>query len=278
VNFYKLENKMRISKKLAGLALIVATASACAGNGNDPSNNDLDVGGVWTGAVTRVQTTCPATADATTLNFTHTVNQNQQAVILDTADGTRFLGNVVGGTGFSVDATLSGQLGNANCSLAENIQYDRISDNSDDTADVDFTITRQCSNGTNCKATYTGAATRNQGNPSVTPVPGATTIPTSGGCGAIPERSFDGDGGCGISTVAVAQNSGTTTLVLDPFGANGATAFVTNAANTSTATSVRSDLVIKTVAGYSCTLTCSPPLTFTASCFKEGGTTCKEKF
>jgi hypothetical protein len=271
---------MKISKKLMTVALIAASASACSGNGNDPSNNDLDVGGVWSGALTRVQTTCPTTADAATFSFVHTVNQNQQAVVLDTDTGLHFLGNVVGGTGFSVDATLSGQLGSANCSLAENIQYDRITDNSDNTADVDFTITRQCSNGTNCKATYTGAAARNQGggNPSVTPAPGATTPPTAGGCGAIPERSFDGDGGCGLSTVAVAQNEGTNILVLNPFGANGATSFATNAANVSTATSVRSDLIIKSVAGYSCSLTCSPPLTFTASCFKEGGTTCKEKF
>ncbi len=169
---------MKLTKKLTTMALIVASASACgSGNGNDPSNSDLTVGGVWKGALTRLQSTCPAAADAATVNFTHTVNQNEQAVILDTADGVRFLGNVVGGTGFSVDATVSGQLQGTSCTLVENIQYDRIGDNSDDTADVDFTITRQCSNGTSCNVSYTGAATRNSNNPAVTPMPGGTTPP-----------------------------------------------------------------------------------------------------
>lgn len=121
-------------------------------------------------------------------------------------------------------------------------------------------------------------------DPIVQATPEPTTEPIAGGCPAINERpatgEYSGDGGCGISTAAYRSQTvdGQQIIILEPFGANGATTFNVDPNDLSSATSQRLDLVILGVPGYRCTLSCSAPSTFRVTCFKEGGVTCEEKF
>jgi hypothetical protein len=280
-------------------AALLCTFAGCSGGGD---SNDIDfseepplASGVWSGALTRVTDTCSLSGDVQTLNFVHTVNQNSESVTLNESGGISYLGNIVGDNGFSVDGSRTLTVGGAQCTRTQQIEYDDIDSDSDTTASVDLRIIQQCPNGSTCQLNYTGTAARspgssNGGNPTPTPTaspqPGATpgTVPVSGGCAAINENpaagTYSGNGGCGISDAAydITTQGGQTVVVLNPFGANGATSFVVNSVNSSTASSTRGDLTIKGITGYSCSLTCSAPSTFTVNCFQEGGTQCVEKF
>jgi len=268
---------MKTINLLPMLALSAAALIAgCGGNSSD-GNNTINVSGQWKGALTKVSDNCAGSTAPQTLGFTHAVNQNEEAVTLTDGNGITFLGNVVSDDGFSVDATGAGAVGGMTCSVpqANQLRYKDIANNSDQTAAVEITVT--CSGGVGCGIDYTGTASRAVGAITTTPTPSGSV---AGGCTAITEDtasgSYSGDGGCGLSEAVYDANG--STVILEPFGANGATSFTIDDSNASSATSNVSDLTIMGETGYSCSITCSPPLTFTVSCFKEGGTTCAEKF
>lgn len=274
--------KTGILKNILCISCIAALGLGCNSSSDDDSARN--VSGVWRGALTKTNDTC-SSGSAAVLNFTHNVNQNEDAVTL-TQDSLTYLGNFVGEDGFSVDNNSSTSGG---CTDSNRIAYDAIADDDDEAAEVDLTITRVCGSVT-CEIKYTGTGARAVSPaPTATPIPGATATPVgtpaaTAGCSAINPRTvagtFGGNGGCGISDVAYRfEEQGTEDVViLEPFGANGATSFVVSSSNASAGSSRRSDLSIKGEAGYLCTLACSAPSTFTVSCTKEGSASCVEKF
>lgn len=250
--------------------------TACGGDGGD--DDDRNVSGTWSGAATKVTDTCSGNSPQT-INFSHTVTQNGEAVTVLDQNSIRYLGNTLSDDGFSADATVNTTTGGATCTDKRQVEYDSIADDDDETASIDVRIDRTCGT-TKCEISYTGTATRRVATGTPTPQPTGTPGVIAGGCAAINPRpaagTYSGNGGCGISDVKYTVNG--QTVVLEPFGANAATSFTINSTNTSAATSARSDLTIAGVTGYTCSLACSAPSTFTVSCFKEGGTTCTEKF
>ena len=264
------------------IGIILAGLTACGGSGGDThSDNAANMKGTWTGAITKISDNCTNSNNLQTVNFTHTVNQNGNDITLADKNGLNYTGRTADENGFAVDGSQSQTNFGKTCVLVQKITYNEIDSNNDNTASVDFNITRTCEDSTICSVIYTGTASR-IGGTTTTPSPSSSpTTPIAGGCGAINERpaagTYSGNGGCGISEVGYKSlTQGTEkVVVLDPFGINGATSFAYTA---NTATSKRNDLTIKDEAGYSCSITCSPPATFTVSCFKEGGTSCIEKF
>ncbi len=255
---------------------ISAPFIGCGGGSNNGlGQDDRNVSGSWTGALTRVSDTCTGSTAAQTLNFSDTVNQNGEAVTLTDENGMSYLGNLVGNDGFSVDAVGFGAIEGFQCSVspANRLRYSDINEDSDLTAAVEMTVT--CTGGASCEINYTGTASRGTSSTADTPIG-----PIAGGCTAInPDTasgSYSGDGKCGLSEAKYSLNG--STVLLEPFGSNGTTSFAISSTNSSSATSNNTDLTIKGEAGYSCSMVCSPPLTFTVSCFKEGGATCAEKF
>ncbi len=260
--------------------------TGCGGDSDVGIGGDtpVSVGGQWSGALTRIQDNCVGSNSVQTLNFNHTVNQNEEAVTLLDGNGINFLGNIVGDDGFSVDATGAGIIPALPCSgTKENrVSYNDINTDSDDTATVEVTVT--CPSGASCLVQYSGTASRAS---NATPTPTSSASPTStpivsgsGGCFSINPNpaagSYSGDGGCGISD-AVFRVDGSN-VILEPFGVNGASSFAISDSNSSSAASTNTNLSISGISGYSCSMACSPPATFTVSCFKEGGITCSEKF
>ncbi len=264
------------------LVTITSSTIACGGGGGD-GDDATNISGVWSGALTKISDGCVANSPQT-ITVRHTVSQNEDAVILGAESGFQFVGNTVGENGFSVDATHD-TVGTTSCADTSRIAYDSINDDTDPTADVDLSINRSCEGNATCQINYTGTVSRTGTNvtpptPDASPTVGAGTTPIAGGCSAINPATaagtFGGDGGCGISSVSYTHQSGT--VILEPFGSNGATSFSVAATDPSSARSSRNDLTVKGEVGYNCSLACSPPSTFTVQCFKEGGTTCVEKF
>lgn len=265
---------MKINLLVTSFAL--SLLYGCGGGGGD-GRDATNVSGTWRGALTKVSDTCIAKSPSS-ITVSHQVSQNEDAVILTAESGVQFLGNTVGENGFSVDATHS-TIGAASCSDQTQISYDSINDDADPTADIDLQINRNCQDASSCSIQYIGALTR-----SVNSTPTSTNTPTSttsnGGCYQMNTKpaagSFSGNGGCGISD-AVFSIQGDS-VVLNPFGANQATSFSISSSNSSSASSQSTDLTIQGSSGYSCSMVCAPPSTFTVQCVKQGGATCVEKF
>lgn len=273
------------------IASITGAVVLAVGCGGDSSDDDIDdnpnrLGGTWSGAMTRVSDTCNRAEFPNTFTFTNVVIQNESAIDLQDGTGIRYLGNAVGDNGFSVDASTSSA---QQCNQARRIEYDRVDDNDDDTAETEFILTETCANGAACEVQYSGTASRTGGGtatpaPTVapgTPAPTATPGGTARtGCLAMNPNTaagvYQGNGGCGFSETKFSFSG--ESVVLNPLGSNGLTTFTVNAANTSSAASVRSDLIVQGDAGYGCSMVCSPPGTFTVTCNREGGTQCVEKF
>jgi hypothetical protein len=285
---------MKATIRLSLLCLLTGLY-ACSDGGGDDGDGGRNVAGTWTGAITKVSDTCSGSTAPSAFNFSHVVTQNDEAIILRDQGNVQYLGNTLSDDGFSVDAANVNS--GANCNDDTRIRYDGIDGDSDATAGVEITILRDCG-GATCSIEYSGTASRNapapnpNPNPTPTPAPGATPTPvptatpnpSAGGCLAINPNpandSYSGDGECGISEVVyrTGTQGGQSVVILEPFGANGATSFNLNSGNSSLASSARTDLTIRGETGYSCSLACSPPSTFTVSCFKEGSVTCSEKF
>jgi hypothetical protein len=301
LNFKVERRSMKTKHVFYIVVLIFICIAAACGGGSSEGERARNVSGNWSGALTKTSDNCTPQNPAT-LNFTHTVTQNEEAVTLVTNALFQYLGNIVGGNGFSVDGNRPVTIGNTNCTEDSRIEYDEIADDDDAGASVELNSTFNCSNGT-CQTQYTGTASRGVATTVSTPgvftpgastptpgartptaIPGATTVPVGGGCAAMNPNpaagEYHGDGSCGISDSAlrVVQQTNGSVVTLEPFGENGLATFAINPANSSAATSISTNLTIKGEAGFTCTLTCSPPGTFTAQCIKEGSTSCTEKF
>lgn len=271
---------MKNIKNIASTLVLSLVLSACGGGGGD-GDSATNVSGTWRGALTKTSDTC-IQGGPQAINVTHTVNQNEDAISLQAESGVIFIGNTVGRNGFSVDGSHS-TIGAPTCSDQSRIEYDSINDDDDTTADISLTINRTCQGLAPCTLSYTGTVSRavSSGDP-VTPSPTAVpgTTPIAGGCSAINPNpaagTYEGDGSCGISDAEFSFLNNV--VVLEPFGSNGLTSFNLDPANSSLATSQRTDLTILAEPGFSCSLVCSPPSTFTVRCVKEGGISCVEKF
>ena len=265
---------MRVSNSII-LSASISLLAACGGDDSDTIRN---ISGQWRGSLTRSSDACGG--NPASIDISHAVSQNEDAVSLTAESGVVFLGNMVGPDGFSVDGSHD-TAGSTNCIDTTRIEYDKIADDDDPGADVVVSIARSCNGRAACEIVYTGTAIRNlNGSAIATPLPSGTTS-GRGACSQMNPNpaagTFAGDGGCGISDTALRLDSASV-VVLEPFGANGATSFGVSTSDASSATSSRSDLTIAGQVGYSCSMKCSPPGTFLVNCFREGGTTCEEKF
>jgi hypothetical protein len=271
----KFMKKLLIS---ACVGFSVLGLAACGGSDGDDDDDVLFVSGVWRGAFTLTENTCNIPNQPQTFNFVHTVNQNEESVILETDAGQRFLGNVLSDQGFSVDAVGAQNQSagtNITCNFNDRIEYDGVFDDDDNDADAELRLNGTCSNGATCRLTYQGTATRNSTGGGVTPTPVGTPA-ARGACSSMTERTYSGNEGCALGDLALRQSGNG--LILEPFGVNGATSFNQSSSDASAATSTRTDLSVNGEDGYSCSVSCAPPITFTVTCFKEGGTTCEERF
>jgi hypothetical protein len=142
------------------LAVSLAALSAC--NSGD-TGEDLFVSGVWNGGATLNENSCPLPNQPATITYTHTVNQNEEAVTLQDQNGNQFLGNILSDQGFSVDnpGPQDQQIGNLVCDFTNRVEYDGIFQDEDTDADVTVSVIRTCSDNSECKAEYRGRATRN---------------------------------------------------------------------------------------------------------------------
>lgn len=269
-------------------AIMLTCFTGCGGESDDnDTNNDLsNMEGTWTGAVTKTSDNCSAGLYPQTVTFSHRVNQNSIVVSLDEAGGIDYVGNTQGNNGFEVNSVKTQISAGKSCVYAKKITYDEIDNDSDKTGSIELRIGQDCEGSDSCTVRYSGTASRT-GGAATSPTPTASaspSTPVAGGCGAINEHpaagTYSGNGKCGISDVQFQSlTQGTEkVVVLTPFGANGATSFGYGTPDVNTATSKRNDLTINGEVGYSCAIICSPPSTFSISCFKEGGTTCIEKF
>ncbi len=279
-------------KKSALIVGIIALSTAACGGGNGDDDDTPNLAGIWRGSVTVFENTCSLPVTGNSFSFTHAVNQNESAVVLDDENGRHFLGNVVGADGLSVDASSTQSFfpGNVVCNFGRRIEYDGVSgeegDSNENTADsVIITDNGTCAGPGNCRISFRGTASRNSAplptptvtpgtTPTATPTPG--TGPAKGPCNQVLERPFIGDAACGLSNVSVDQTA--SGFSLEPFGANGLTNFTSTTVDATMLTTVRNDLTIKGETGYTCSVECFPTSTFTITCSKEGGTSCKEKF
>ena len=281
-----------MGKKIVLVAGIAAAClvAACGGGGGSNGEDVNDLGGIWQGALTLTKNECNLTLPST-INFTHQVGQNDTAIAVTDQDGVSYLGRTIGEDGFSVDAQLANSAGptpTTSCNNSLRLVYNQIFQNSDDDAKIDQTLTQTCTTNTTCEVVYSGSGVRTSRGttpPVVTPVatPGVTPTPNPNvrqDCEFVQERTYAGDGDCGLTSLGV-EVTGTgagATITLEPLGVNGAASFTQDAGNPLGAHSVSSDLTIKGVAGYGCTLECSAPLEFDVVCVKEGATSCKETF
>jgi hypothetical protein len=149
----------RITSSVVLVLFAFSITSCGGGSGRDPTFD----GGVWHGNVLLTANPCNLTGQPTTFAFTHTVNQNKNAVLLTTDQNVDYVGNTLSDQGFSVDNTGaqaqpigSGVL----CNYSSRINYDGIFDSSDTDSDVTITFTRDCDNAVTCVVTYEGKSTR----------------------------------------------------------------------------------------------------------------------
>lgn len=268
-----------MKKNILTLSL-VSSLIACGGGGggSNGGNSDLSsVAAVWKGSATLIENSCNLNLAMNNITTSAQVNQRGNEVTLDDDLGNHFEGSVVE-NGFVVSGTfleLGMEIGTT-CTLSGTTEFvDAIGSN---TAATVYRFQGPCvGKAGECRIGFTGSAVRsNSDNP---PTASPTTSPSpsaKGACEAITNRSYTGDGGCGISTLSVSPIAGG--VVLEPFGINAATTFLSSASDLSSATSVRNDLTLLGVEGYSCSLECFPPLEFKVKCSKEGATSCMEKF
>jgi len=117
----------------------LALFTGCGGDSGD--DEDRNVSGTWSGAMTRVSDTCNSGAPQTA-NFTHTVTQNGEAVTLLDQNATRYLGNLLSDDGFSADATVNTTSGSTSCTEERQVEYDSINDDDDEAASMEVRIER----------------------------------------------------------------------------------------------------------------------------------------
>lgn len=258
-------------KIIAGCAFCVSglLVTACGSSSNSDERN---VAGVWRGEMIETRNTCDGARVITAGAFEHTVNQNEDAVAMQNSAGRQFQGEVEGDDGFIVDGSFQETFDDGTiCDANKLIEYDGIDSDSDTTADITVRTVFTCPNNFSCEIISEAAASRQvAAQPTPTPERGDAD------CRELRERTFTGDSGCGISEVNVIQSS-ENTVVLDPLGANGASSFSVNS-DPETASSTSTDLQVMGAGGYSCSIACPSDITFTLTCFQEGGETCEERF
>ena len=270
-------NKRHIVGALTSLGMS-ALLVACGG-GNDGNDAPL-VSGSWSGNLTLTSSTCNASKEVLSGAVTHTVNQNEDAVILVDSLNNQYLGNTVGDNGFSVNAVISTDVPNdagTQCDTSQMISYNGIESSSDPDASVRIETTESCDDQTQCQSISQGILSRTTS----TPPPAADPDPevAFNGCGDVREITFTGDSGCGIQETELTfeMRPEANALVLEPFGGNGASSFIIGE-DPFTATSVSTDLTILGESGYRCSVNCEGRLRFSLNCFKEGAPSCDEVF
>lgn len=277
-------------KHTATFSFLIASSFlvACGGGGggSDSDGGSVSVAGRWSGIASVSENNCGLPLDLNAINFAANVSQDGSLVSLVDELNDSYSGSTIGEDGFLVTApptSLSFPL-KTECSFMRDVEYHGISPSVDDgnsnTASVRYGYRGTCvSHAGECRLTYIGTAQRS-GGPVTTTIPSATPTPigtpTKGACAQLQQKSYAGDASCGLSSTSVSVIAGG--IILEPLGTNGATSFMDSATDPSLSSSVRTDLSVGGVAGYSCTMSCSPPSEFTVKCVKEGGTSCSEKF
>jgi hypothetical protein len=150
-------------------ALVGLLAVGCG----DDDDDDLNVTGVWRGPLVLRENTCVGTSPKPTVNAVHNVFRREGDVALEDENGIRYIGNTVGGTGFSVDAVEIPRppiTDGGRCNFTLRIEYKDIDDDDDITANVEQFLEGDCQNAS-CTIRYEGNTVRTFNRDDATPRP-----------------------------------------------------------------------------------------------------------
>ncbi|MBX7138114.1 MAG: hypothetical protein K1X83_09030 [Oligoflexia bacterium] len=148
-----------IQRSVMGLLALAFLAGCGDGNSNDGRSDEKLMSGIWVGSVAKESDTCGTNLPGS-FTFTHTVNQNGEAIVLTDQNGVQYLGNLVGTDGFSVDVAGSGTFLNQPCPATQRFEYSDVDDDDDRTGTVNFRVIPQCPNQVDCVVSFLGAASR----------------------------------------------------------------------------------------------------------------------
>ncbi len=159
---------MRIRVFMVALASLLVV-----GCGNDDDDDDINVTGVWRGPLILRENACVGTSAKPTVNAVHNVVRREGDVTLVDENDIRYIGNTVGGDGFSVDATGNPRqpiVSGGRCNFTLRIEYHDIDDDDDITARVEQFLDGDCENAS-CVIKYEGNTVRTFNRDDATPTP-----------------------------------------------------------------------------------------------------------
>ncbi len=143
--------------------VLLAISSGCGGSDSYNDDSDADVGGLWKGWVSFSEDECRTNPFGQGFEFVHSVMQFYDDVEMQDSEGRLYVGDVLSGDGFSVDApgpqnvAVSDRL---SCDVTYRFRYDSINGSDDRTAEVKFMVIEECSDGSSCESVYNGKAKR----------------------------------------------------------------------------------------------------------------------
>jgi len=157
-----IRNLTRSRCQVLATAFVAVFFAACGNDSDGDSVGYLYVGGLWRGSLILTENTCQLDL-APSYTLANSVSQSFNSIELRDNENRLFVGDLVGGDGFSVDTLgpSNERIGDGRtCSLTYRYRYDSINDDGDRTAQVRYLIVGECSDGSECQSEYAGDGLR----------------------------------------------------------------------------------------------------------------------